>query len=44
MTNNDLLVARAGGWLSSGDSTIARMLGSRRWTLDGRRGTIRIEP
>ena len=44
MTNNDLLIARAGGWLPSGDPTIVRMLGSRRWTLDGRRGTIRVEP
>lgn len=44
MTNNDLLVARAGGWLAAGDPTMARMLGSRRWTLDGRRGTIRVEP
>ena len=44
MTNNDLLIARAGGWLASGDSTMTRMLGSRRWTLDGRRGTLRVEP
>lgn len=44
MTNNDLLVARAGGWLASGDPTMVRMLGTRRWTLDGRRGTIRVEP
>lgn len=44
MTNNDLLIARAGGWLASNDPTMARMLGSRRWTLDGRHGTIRVEP
>ena len=44
MTNRDLLIARAGGWLASSDPTMARMLGSRRWTLDGRRGTIRVEP
>jgi hypothetical protein len=44
LTGTDLLVARAGGWLASGDPTMARMLGTRRWTFDGRRGTIRVEP
>jgi hypothetical protein len=37
---DDLRVLQAGGWLSVTDPRIARLLRSRRWTLDAKRGQL----
>jgi len=43
LTRNDLRVLRAGGWISVGQPQILRMLTTRRWTFDARRGQLTIE-
>jgi hypothetical protein len=43
MTANDLRLLQAGGWLSIDQAPIARMLSTRRWTVDAKRGQLTIE-
>jgi len=43
MTANDLRVLQAGGWLSIEQPPIAKMLSTRRWTFDAKRGQLSIE-
>ncbi len=43
MTHDDILVLQAGHWASIGERSIAQRLAEHRWTLDARRGQIRIE-
>ena len=42
-TRDDLRVLRAGGWISVDQPPLSRMLSSRRWTFDARRGHLTIE-
>ena len=42
-THDDVRVLRAGSWVSIGLPEIQRMLMSRRWTFDARRGQLTIE-
>jgi hypothetical protein len=42
-TRNDVRVLQAPGWVGFDQPSIARVLASRRWTLDFRRGLIVIE-
>ena len=41
---NDLLVARGGGWASLASPVLAGLFRDRRWTVDAKRGRILIEP
>lgn len=43
MTSNDLRVLQAGGWLAIDGAPINRMLSTRRWTFDAKRGQLTIE-
>jgi hypothetical protein len=43
MTSNDLRVLQAGGWLSIDQPPVAKMLATRRWTFDAKRGQLTIE-
>ncbi|HEY4216600.1 MAG TPA: hypothetical protein VGM67_05650 [Gemmatimonadaceae bacterium] len=43
-TPTDIKIARAGGWASLTQSSIARMLHERRWTFDARRGELVVTP
>jgi tetratricopeptide (TPR) repeat protein len=43
ITRNDLRVLRAGGWISVDEPQILRMLTTRRWTFDARRGQLVVE-
>ena len=43
LTSNGLRVLQAGGWLSVDQVPIARMLSTRRWTFDAKRGQLTIE-
>jgi hypothetical protein len=43
LASNDLRVLQAGGWLSIDQPPIARMLSTRRWTFDAKRGQLTIE-
>jgi hypothetical protein len=43
LMRNDLRVLRAGGWISVDQPQILRMLTTRRWTFDARRGQLTIE-
>jgi len=43
LTRNDLRVLQAGGWASIDQPQIARLLTTRRWTFDARRGQLTIE-
>lgn len=43
VTANDLRVLQAGGWLAIDQAPIAKMLSTRRWTFDAKRGQLTIE-
>jgi hypothetical protein len=43
MTSNDLRVLQAGGWLGIDQPPIAKMLTTRRWTFDAKRGQLTVE-
>jgi len=43
LTSNDLRVLQAGGWLAIDQAPVARMLSTRRWTFDAKRGQLTIE-
>jgi len=43
LTPNDLRVVQAGGWLAIDQAPMARMLATRRWTFDAKRGQLTIE-
>jgi len=43
MTPTDLRVLQAGGWLSVDQPPMAKMLSTRRWTFDAKRGQLTIE-
>ena len=43
-TPTDIRIARAGGWASLTQPSIARMLRERRWTFDARRGELVVTP
>ena len=43
LTASDLRVLQTGGWLAIDQAPIARMLATRRWTFDAKRGQLTIE-
>jgi tetratricopeptide (TPR) repeat protein len=43
LTSNDLRVLQAGGWLAVDQAPLARILSTRRWTFDAKRGQLTIE-
>lgn len=43
LTRDDLLILRAGGWVSAALPQMTQMLSGRRWTFDARRGQIVVD-
>jgi predicted aspartyl protease len=43
LTSDDLRVLQAGGWVSIDQPSIAKMLSTRRWTFDAKRGQLTVE-
>ena len=43
LTSDDLRILQAGGWVSVDQPAIAKMLSTRRWTLDAKRGQLTVE-
>jgi hypothetical protein len=43
LTESDFQILRGGGWLSVADQRIEQMLNGRRWTVDAKRGLLRVE-
>ena len=43
LTPNDLRVLQAGGWLAIDQAPMVKMLSTRRWTFDAKRGQLTIE-
>jgi hypothetical protein len=44
LTRDELRVRQAGGWVPASSPAVASLLAEHRWTLDGRRGALLIEP
>ena len=42
-TRDDVRVLQATGWMSISQPQVARILASRRWTLDARRGQLVVD-